>query len=99
MNADSWKGAHGTPPGELPKAPGDTSDVRFVQTLWTLRYKSHTVEAQQHVLPGTGFDLRYLIDGELRETELFKGTDGGTKSALIALAKRDQLLAKGWVIG
>ena len=91
-NSEWWAGAHG--PGALPKPPGDTSDVRFVQTL---RYQSHTVEAQQHVLPGIGFDLRYLIDGELRETELFKGTDGGMKATLAALDTRDELRTKGWV--
>jgi len=32
----------------------------------------------------------------LRETELFRGADGGTKATLMALAKRDELLAKGW---
>ncbi len=41
--------------------------------------------------------MRCLIHGELRETELFKGKDGGTKSVLMALAKRDELLAKGWL--
>ena len=44
-----------------------------------------------------GFDLRYMIDGELRATELFKGADGGTKATLMALAKKDELIAKGWV--
>lgn len=40
--------------------------------------------------------MRFTVDGELRETQLFRGTDGGTRATLAPLDKRDALHAKGW---
>jgi len=78
-NASWWSKAHGTP-GGLPEAPGDSSDLQYVQTLGTLTYGKRTARADQYAVPGVGFDLRYFVNDELRETELFKGTDGGRRS-------------------
>ena len=89
-----WAKAHATP-GELVKPPGTSSDVQFVQTLGTLTYKSHTAVASQFVIPGVGYDLRITLDGELKETQLYRGTLSGIETVKAAY-RRDALMAKGW---
>jgi hypothetical protein len=94
MNSDRWKSAHQTPVDkDLP--PSD--HTRLIATIWTLSDQTHTCRAELWALRGVpGIDLRYTIDGELRETEFYRGADGGTKATLRALAKKDELIAKGW---
>ena len=70
----------------------------LLSTLWTLTFGQHTCRAELWALQGVaGFDLRYSIDGEMRETELFKGVDGGTRATLAALDKKDELRQMGWL--
>jgi len=75
----------------------ESEQTTLLFTLWVLEYRGHTCRAELWALKGVaGFDLRYLIDGELRETMLFRGMDGGAKATVAAMDKRAELLQKGW---
>jgi hypothetical protein len=65
-------------------------------TIWTLRKGDHVAAAEIRSITGVGLDLRYLANGVLRETRLFRGTAAGTEAVDTALTKREELEAKGW---
>jgi hypothetical protein len=44
-----------------------------------------------------GYDLRFTYDGKMRATQLFQGPMGGTQAVDVALTKREELQAKGWI--
>ena len=69
-----------------PTAPGADSQVRRLHVLWTLTKGTHARRDRGAVGIESvfGFDLRYVYDGEVRETRLFRGVDGGTKATLAA---------------
>ena len=65
-------------------------------TIWTLRKSDHVAAAEIRSITGVGLDLRYLANGVLRETRLFRGSTAGTEALDTALTKREELEAKGW---
>ena len=93
-NADWWKTVHQVPAGD--NRPGtESQQTTRTATIWTLTWTTHTAVAELWSLKGiAGFDLRYTIDGELREAQLFRGSDGGTKATLAALDKKEELIGK-----
>jgi hypothetical protein len=96
-----WAQAHGTP-GALPKAPGDDSQIKLLNVLWTLTYRGHSCRAELWGITSSMaqpsaewlYDLRYVVDGELRETRLYRGTAAAGVAA--AMDKKAELLGKGW---
>ncbi len=44
-----------------------------------------------------GMDLRYMYDGEMRQTELFRGPMGGAYAVDKSITKRDELKEDGWL--
>ena len=61
----------------MAKDAPESEQTTLLFTLWVLEYRGHTCRAELWALKGVaGFDLRYLIDGELRETMLFRGMSG-----------------------
>ena len=100
-NADWWATADTTPAGD--NRPGaESQQIKRLHLLWTLKYGTHVCTAEvwglqpDAAVPTSAwaYDLRYTIDGELRETELYRGVDGGTKATLMALAKKDAIYAR-----
>ena len=70
-----------------PPAPRD-------RVLWCLVKQQQRAEAVVRLIDGLGTDLRYLHNGELRESRVYR--DDAQLQATAA-AKRNDLLAKGWV--
>jgi len=79
-DAEWWKGAHGIPATEgLPEAD---SQIKLLTVLWTLTYREHSCRAELWGITASVaqpsaewlYDIRYSIDGELRETQLYRGT-------------------------
>ena len=77
---------------------GSTGDAARTcrATIWTLRKGDHVAAAEICSITGVGLDLRYLANGELRETRLFRGIAAGSDAVDTALTKREELEAKGW---
>ncbi len=70
--------------------PRQATDVE----LWRLTKGAHIAEAVVRLIDGLGTDLRYLHNGDLRESRVYR--DDAQLQATAA-AKRNDLLAKGWV--
>jgi hypothetical protein len=64
--------------------------------LWTVHFAGRRVTAELWTITGLGIDLRYLADGILQETQLFRGPSGNTDALVVALEKREQLERDGW---
>lgn len=62
-------------------------------TLWTLRKDGHDARADVRGIDGIGFELRYVWDGDLRVSEVFRDW---TALDQAAAAKRRELEARGW---
>ena len=76
---------------------GDEGPLHRIKVLWTLQKDTHVVTAEIWAITGViGYDLRFTYDGTMRATQLFQGPMGGTQAVDVALAKRAELLAKGW---
>ena len=86
--SDWWSPNH-TPPSKLAKEPPVTSE----QPLWRLSKGDHTAEARVRPIEGFGIELRYMWNGDLRMSQVFK-----TWPELEAAAseKRRDLEARGW---
>jgi hypothetical protein len=61
--------------------------------LWTLRKGDHEARADVRAIDGIGLELRYVWNGELRVSEMFR--DWATLEAAAA-EKRRELEARGW---
>ena len=46
--------------------------VTLAPPLWTLTKNGHTAEAHVKAIDGVGLELRFMIDGELRHSQLFR---------------------------
>jgi hypothetical protein len=64
------------------------------RVLWCLVKGDNRAEAVVRVIRGTWVDLRYLLNGKLRASQLC--SDDAQLQATAA-AKRNELLARGWV--
>jgi hypothetical protein len=62
--------------------------------LWTLVKDGHLATAIVRGAAGTAVELRFMWDGELRESQ--KHSDA-TSVNVVANEKRNELLASGWV--
>jgi hypothetical protein len=62
-------------------------------TLWTLRKGNKTVQADVREIEGVGLELRYLWDGVLMQSHLFRD---GTELLKEATTKRFELEESGW---
>jgi hypothetical protein len=71
---------------QQPPAPRD-------RVLWCLLKGQQRAEAVVRLIDGFGTDLRYLHNGELRESRVCRD-DAQLQAS--AAAKRNDLLAKGW---
>ena len=78
----------------LDSTDADSRTCRAI--IWTLCKGDHVAAAEICSITGVGLDLRYLANGELRETRLFRGIAAGTEAVDTALTKRGELEAKGW---
>jgi len=78
----------------LGSTDADAGTCRAV--IWTLCKGDHIAAAEICRITGVGLDLRYLANGVLRETRLFRGMAAGTEAVETALTKRQELEAKGW---
>ena len=61
--------------------------------LWCLVKGEQRAEAFARLIEGLGHDLRFLHNGELRTSQLYKEP---AQLETAAAAKRTELLAKGW---
>ena len=77
-----------------PTAPIAPQPASADRVLWCLVKGEQRAEAAVRVIHGAGIDLRYPHNGDLRERRLYR--DEGQLQASAA-AKRNDLLAKGWV--
>lgn len=62
-------------------------------TLWTLIKDGHDARADVRGIEGIGFELRYVWDGDLRVSEVFRDWAALTQAAA---DKRRELDARGW---
>ena len=91
-----WKAAKAR--GGSAKTPGPSlTEAEKNQTIWTLTKGAHIITAELWRVPGIdGMDLRYMYDGEMRQTELFRGPMGGAYTVEKSVTKRDELKEDGW---
>jgi hypothetical protein len=61
--------------------------------LWTLRKGDHTAEARVRPIEGVGVELRFLWNGDLRWSQLFKSWP---ELEATEKAKRTELEERGW---
>jgi hypothetical protein len=86
MDADWWyavrdRRAHAVPP--------------HTSVLWTLRKGHHEARAELCIIDGIGDELRFLWNGEMRMTRLFRIGEGG-RLLDASEEKRRELEARGW---
>jgi hypothetical protein len=62
--------------------------------LWTLTKGGSRAQAVTRAVPGVGVELRYLWNDDTRSTQVYRNT---IELASAASAKREELLAAGWV--
>ena len=77
-----------------PETPSAQQPGPEDRILWCLLKGEQRAEAVVRVIDGTGIDLRYLHNGELRASQLYRD-DAQLQAS--AAAKRNDLLARGWV--
>jgi hypothetical protein len=52
--------------------PSPIQPTQDLGTLWTLTKDGHDARADVRAIEGVGFELRYLWDGDLRVSEVFR---------------------------
>lgn len=62
--------------------------------LWTLTKGEHRARAVTRSVPGVGVELRYIWNDDTRATQVYRNT---VELAAAASAKREELIASGWV--
>ena len=62
-------------------------------TLWTLTRDGHDALADVRGIDGVGFELRYVWDGDLRTSEVFREWAALDQAAA---DKRREIEARGW---
>jgi hypothetical protein len=67
--------------------------VTLAPPLWTLRKDVHESSAHVRSIDGAGLELRFMIDGELRHSQLFRDW---TLLQQAAREKRGDFEARGW---
>lgn len=63
------------------------------EPLWTLRKDVHEASAHIRSIDGVGLELRFLIDGELRHSQIFRDWKLLEQAAA---EKKTDFLARGW---
>ncbi len=61
--------------------------------LWALVKGRHVAEARRRDVPSVGLELRFLVDGELLQSQRCRN---GEELELIADLKRAEFLERGW---
>jgi len=84
--ADFWAQVRQQRDEQQPPSPGD-------RVLWCLLKGQQRAEAVVRLIDGLGTDLRYLHNGDLRESRLYRDD---VQLQATAAAKRNDLLADGW---
>lgn len=67
--------------------------VQDLGALWTLTKDGHGAQADVRTIEGIGFELRYIWDGDLRVSEVFRDWAALAEAAAV---KRRELEARGW---
>lgn len=68
--------------------------VQDFGSFWVLTKDGHDARADVRGIDGIGFELRYVWDGELRVSEVFREWAALDQAAA---AKRRELEARGWI--
>ena len=84
---DDWFSSGYVPP------PQPLEPVGLGEPLWKLTKSEHVAEARVRAIHGVGVELRYLWDGELRASQVFKMWDALEEAAA---EKRVELEGRGW---
>ena len=63
-------------------------------TLWTLTREGRSVRAVTRTALGVGIELRFVWDDDTRVSQVYRNT---IELAAAASARREELLADGWV--
>ena len=65
-NSDWWARAHTPPQPEAQRL----EPVTLAPPLWTLTKNGHTATAHVRAIDGVGLELRFMIEGELRHSQI-----------------------------
>ena len=67
--------------------------VMLAPPLWTLTKGTHTATAHVKAIDGVGLELRFMIDGELRHSQIFREWQSLEQAAP---EKRAEFEQRGW---
>ena len=88
-NSDWWARAHTPPQPEAQRL----EPVTLAPPLWTLTKNGHTATAHVRAIDGVGLELRFVIDGELRHSQIFREWQSLEQAAP---EKRAEFEQRGW---
>jgi len=84
--------SHDQKPGDAERSGGSSAITDA--TLWTLTKGDNRARAVSRSVPGVGVELRFIWNDDTRETQGYRNV---IELAAAASAKREALLAAGWV--
>ncbi len=67
--------------------------VTLAPPLWTLTKNGHTATAHVRAIDGVGLELRFVIDGELRHSQIFRAWPSVEQTAA---DKKSDFERRGW---
>ena len=79
---------------ELARQLDERRAINADTTVWLLSKGPNRASAVTRLVAGVGLELRYNWNDETRATQVYRNTDD---LAAAAKAKRDELVAAGWV--